>query len=95
MVQIVQVRSFSINPVADPVGFLDSKHTRDSRKWTPQPKGGLYRLLNLARRRKIMAVIHAEDARLDREVIRQTDNAGTLENVARCRPWFSETALHL
>ena len=39
-----------------------------------------------------MAVIHAEDARLNREVIRQTDNAGALENVARCRPWFSETA---
>ena len=40
----------------------------------------------------MMAVIHAEDARLNREVIRQTDNAGALENVAQCRPWFSETA---
>src|SRR5262245_13385669 len=58
----------------------------------PLDEGGLYRLLNLARSRKIMAVIHAEDARLNREVIRQTDNAGALENAARCRPWFSETA---
>ena len=58
----------------------------------PLDEGGLYRLLNLARSRKMMAVIHAEDARLNREVIRQTDNAGALENVARCRPWFSETA---
>jgi len=40
----------------------------------------------------MMAVIHAEDARLNREVIRQTNNAGALENVARCRSWFSETA---
>jgi dihydropyrimidinase len=40
----------------------------------------------------MMAVIHAEDARLNREIIRQTDNAGALENVAQCRPWFSETA---
>jgi dihydropyrimidinase len=58
----------------------------------PLDEGGLWRLLNLARSRKMMAVIHAEDARLNREVIRQTDNAGALENVARCRPWFSETA---
>ena len=58
----------------------------------PLDEGGLYRLLNLARSRKMMAVIHAEDARLNREVIRQTDNAGALENVAQCRPWFSETA---
>ena len=58
----------------------------------PLDEGGLYRLLNLARDRKMMAVIHAEDARLNREVIRQTNNAGALENVARCRPWFSETA---
>jgi dihydropyrimidinase len=40
----------------------------------------------------MMAVIHAEDARLNREIIRQTNNAGALENVAGCRPWFSETA---
>jgi dihydropyrimidinase len=58
----------------------------------PLDEGGLYRLLNFARSRKMMAVIHAEDARLNREVIRQTENAGALENVARCRPWFSETA---
>jgi dihydropyrimidinase len=58
----------------------------------PLDEGGLYRLLNLARGRKMMAVIHAEDARLNREIIRQTENAGALENVARCRPWFSETA---
>ena len=58
----------------------------------PLDEGGLWRLLNLARSRKMMAVIHAEDARLNREVIRQTDNAGALENVAQCRPWFSETA---
>jgi dihydropyrimidinase len=58
----------------------------------PLDEGGLYRLLNLAHSRKMMAIIHAEDARLNREIIRQTDNAGTLENVARCRPWFSETA---
>ena len=58
----------------------------------PLDEGGLWRLLNLARSRKMMAVIHAEDARLNREVIRQTDNAGALENVAECRPWFSETA---
>ena len=42
----------------------------------PLDEGGLWRLLNLARSRKMMAVIHAEDARLNREVIRQTDNAG-------------------
>ena len=58
----------------------------------PLDEGGLWRLLNLARSRKMMAVIHAEDARLNREVIRQIDNAGAMENVARCRPWFSETA---
>src|SRR5262245_38799520 len=52
----------------------------------PLDEGGLYRLLNLARSRKMMAVIHAEDARLNREIIRQTDNAGTLENVAHSRP---------
>jgi dihydropyrimidinase len=58
----------------------------------PLDEGSLYQILNLARRRKMMAVIHAEDARLNREIIRQTDNAGALENVSRCRPWFSETA---
>jgi dihydropyrimidinase len=58
----------------------------------PLDEGGLWCLLNLARSRKMMAIIHAEDARLNREIIRQTDNAGTLENVAHCRPWFSETA---
>jgi dihydropyrimidinase len=58
----------------------------------PLDEGSLWRLLNLARSRVMMAVIHAEDARLNREVIRQTNNAGALENVARCRPWFSETA---
>jgi dihydropyrimidinase len=58
----------------------------------PLDEGGLYRLLNLARERKMMAVIHAEDAKLNREVIRHINNAGALENVARCRPWFSETA---
>jgi len=58
----------------------------------PLDEGSLYRLLNLARRRRMMAVIHAEDARLNRETIREIENAGALENVARCRPWFSETA---
>ena len=58
----------------------------------PLDEGSLYRLLNLARSRRMMAVIHAEDARLNREIIRETENAGALENVARCRPWFSETA---
>ena len=63
-----------------------------AREREPLDEGGLYRLLNLARSRKMMPVIHAEDARLNREVIRQTDNAGALKNVASCRPWFSETA---
>src|SRR5215468_9954801 len=58
----------------------------------PLDEGGLYQILNLARSHKMMAVIHAEDPHLNRTLIRQTDNAGTLENVARCRPWFSETA---
>src|SRR4029077_10378465 len=58
----------------------------------PLDEGSLYRLLNLARGRRMMAVIHAEDARLNRETIREIENAGALENVARCRPWFSETA---
>jgi dihydropyrimidinase len=58
----------------------------------PLDEGGLWHLLNLARRRKMMAVIHAEDARLNRAVIRQTEDAGAVEQVARCRPWFSETA---
>ena len=49
----------------------------------PLDEGGLYRLLNLARNRKMMAVIHAEDARLNREVIRQTDNAGTARILVR------------
>jgi dihydropyrimidinase len=58
----------------------------------PLDEASLHQILNLARSRKMMAVIHAEDARLNREIIRQTDNAGALENVSRCRPWFSETA---
>ena len=58
----------------------------------PLDEGSLYRLLNLARGRRMMAVIHAEDARLNRETIREIENPGALENVARCRPWFSETA---
>src|SRR5262247_3361075 len=33
----------------------------------PLDEGGLYRLLNLAHSRKMMAVIHAEDARLNRK----------------------------
>jgi len=58
----------------------------------PLDEGSLYRLLNLARGRRMMAVIHAEDPRLNRETIREIENASALENVARCRPWFSETA---
>jgi dihydropyrimidinase len=58
----------------------------------PLDEGSLYQILSLARARKMMAVIHAEDARLNREIIRKTENAGALENVSRCRPWFSETA---
>ena len=58
----------------------------------PLDEGGLYQLLNLARSQKMMAVIHAEDPRLNETLIRQTDKAGALENVARCRPWFSESA---
>src|SRR5215471_10338568 len=58
----------------------------------PLDEGSLYRLLNLARGRRMMAVIHAEDPRLNRETIREIENAGALENVAGCRPWFSETA---
>lgn len=58
----------------------------------PLDEGGLYQILNLARSRKMMAVIHAEDARLNQTLIHQTHNAGALENVARCRPWFSESA---
>jgi dihydropyrimidinase len=58
----------------------------------PLDEGGLYQILNLARSQKMMAVIHAEDPRLNQTLIRETDNAGALENVARCRPWFSESA---
>ncbi len=58
----------------------------------PLDEGSLYRILNFARSRRVVPIIHAEDARLNREIIRETENAGALENVARCRPWFSETA---
>jgi len=58
----------------------------------PLDEGSLYRLLSLARTHRMMTIVHAEDARLNRETIRETENAGALENVARCRPWFSETA---
>jgi dihydropyrimidinase len=58
----------------------------------PLDEGSLYRLLSFARTRRMMAIVHAEDARLNRETIRETENAGALENVSRSRPWFSETA---
>jgi dihydropyrimidinase len=58
----------------------------------PLDEGSLYRLLSLARTRRMMTIVHAEDARLNRETIREIENAGALENVSRCRPWFSETA---
>ena len=58
----------------------------------PLNEGSLYRLLNFARECGMMAILHAEDPRLNEELIRQTENAGAIENVTRCRPWFSETA---
>src|SRR5262245_60231460 len=41
----------------------------------PLDEGGLYQILNLARSHKMMAVIHAEDPRLNQTLIRQTGNA--------------------
>lgn len=63
-----------------------------SRGKEPLNEGGLYRLLSLARKRGMMAIIHAEDSRLNDAMIRQIPDAGRIENVASCRPWFSETA---
>jgi dihydropyrimidinase len=40
----------------------------------------------------MVAILHAEDSRLKQELMRQMDNPGAIENVSRCRPWFSETA---
>ncbi len=68
------------------MGSFEGKRGRE-----PLDEAALYRLLTLARRRRMMAIIHAEDARLNQEIIRQTPDAGALENVSRCRPWFSET----
>ncbi|HEY2987516.1 MAG TPA: amidohydrolase family protein [Candidatus Binatia bacterium] len=58
----------------------------------PVDEASLYRLFTLARERRMIAILHAEDPKLNAELIKRTENAGALENVSRCRPWFSETA---
>jgi dihydropyrimidinase len=58
----------------------------------PIHEGSLHRLLDLGRSEGIMAIVHAEDPKLNEEMIRRTARAEAMENVTRCRPWFSETA---
>lgn len=58
----------------------------------PLNEGSLHRLLSLTRERRMMAIIHAEDPRLNEEMIRKIPDSGAIENVSRCRPWFAETA---
>lgn len=63
-----------------------------SRGREPLDEGGLYRLFTLARDRHLLPILHAEDSQLNNELIKRTPNAHRIENVTRCRPWFSETA---
>ncbi|MBI4526433.1 MAG: amidohydrolase family protein [Deltaproteobacteria bacterium] len=55
-------------------------------------EGILYHLLTLARERRMMMIVHAEDSRLNEAIIKQTPNAGAVEKVSSCRPWLSETS---
>jgi len=63
-----------------------------SRGKEPLNEGGLYRLLTMGRERGIMTIIHAEDSHINEVLIRQIPDSGRMENISRCRPWFSETA---